>query len=197
MRSQNCRLRLGVETRGRFVQEEQFGLGDDAERDVESAPLSPGERPDPRTGTRGEPDEFEELLGDSGLAVTLREHARGFQYREHPEVAGFLQHDADPGAPTPPRSPRIFTQTRYLPRIAFPVAFQDLDGRRLARPVGTEDREDLAVADVEIQILHRVQLPVGLRQTARVRRTTDSCAVRKSRVRLSRFRFDLCLQFSQ
>ena len=118
-------------------------------------------------GTRGEPDEFEELLGDSSLAVTLRKHARGFQYREHPEVAGFLQHDADPGAPTPPRSPRIFTQNAYLPRIAFPVAFKNLDGRRLARPVGTEDREDLAVADVEIQILHRVQLPISLRQTVR------------------------------
>ena len=55
----------------------------------------------------------------------------------------------------PPRGPGIFTQDAHLPGIALPVAFQDLDGRRLARTVGTEDREDLAVADVEIQIPHR------------------------------------------
>ena len=94
--------------------------------------------------------------GTSSLAVALGEHAHGFQHREHPEVAGLLQHDADPGAPTPPRGPRIFAQDAHLPGIAFPVAFENLDGRRLARPVGTEDREDLAVADVEIQIPHRV-----------------------------------------
>ena len=34
--------RFGIETRGRFVQEEQFGLGDDAESDVEPPdPSSP------------------------------------------------------------------------------------------------------------------------------------------------------------
>ena len=33
--------RFGIETRGRFVQEEQFGLGDDAESDVEPPSLSP------------------------------------------------------------------------------------------------------------------------------------------------------------
>ncbi len=55
-----------------------------------------------------------------------------------------------------PAVPGSSPRTRHLPGIAFPVAFENLDGRRLARPVGTEDREDLAVADVEIQIPHRV-----------------------------------------
>ena len=40
----------------------------------------------------------------------------------------------------------------------------------LPAPFGPEDREDLAVADVEIQIPHRVQSSVGLRQTANVHR---------------------------
>ena len=50
---------LGIETGGRFVQEQQLGLGDDAERDVEPAALSAGQRPDLRISTRCEPDEFE------------------------------------------------------------------------------------------------------------------------------------------
>src|SRR5690606_41030458 len=35
---------LGVEPGGRLVEEEQFGTADDADRDVESAALAPGER---------------------------------------------------------------------------------------------------------------------------------------------------------
>src|SRR6185312_10216858 len=112
-----------------------------------------------------ESDEFEQVLRTSRLAVAFREHAHGFGHREHPEVAGLLQHDADPGAPAAARCPRIFTENAHLPCIAFAVTFKNLDRRRLAGSVGTEDRKDLAIADVEIQIPHRMRTPIGLRQT--------------------------------
>ena len=111
-----------------------LGLGDDAERDVQSCRCPPESVLTQERRTRGQTHEFEQFFGDPGLSVTPGEHAHGFQHRQHSEVADLLQHDADPRAPTPPRSLGILAQDVHLPGIAFPVAFQDLDRRAESCP---------------------------------------------------------------
>ena len=44
----------------------------------------------------------------------------------------------------------------HVSGIAFSVTLKDFNRRRLACPIGPEHREYLAMADVEIQIPHRV-----------------------------------------
>ncbi len=115
--------------------------------------------------TAAEPDEFEHVGGRARGAVAVGEHLHGLVHGQHAGVADLLQHDADAGAPAPARGAGVFAEHADLPGVPLPVALQNLDGRRLARPVGAEDREDLAVADVEVEIPHRGSAPVRLRQS--------------------------------
>ena len=75
--------------------------------------------------------------------------------------AGFLERDADPLADldfvgTPAR-PRISTS----PDVGRIEALQDLDGRRLARAVGAEQAEALALPDLQIDPVDRVDRSVA------------------------------------
>ena len=76
----------------------------------------------------------------------------------------------------PARDSRVFAQHAHLSGITLSVTLEDLDGRRLARPVGPEDRKHFAVSDIEVHVPHGLQLPVGLRQTPDVHRGIHECA---------------------
>jgi hypothetical protein len=67
-----------------------------------------------------------------------------------------LQHYADLGAPAPARGSGVFAQHTHVSRIPLPVTLEDFYGRRLARPVGPEDRKYFAIFDIEVQISHGV-----------------------------------------
>ena len=55
----------------------------------------------------------------------------------------------------------------HLARAAIPVALEDLDGGALARPIGTEQGEGLALLDVEADPSN------GLERTVRLPQVTD------------------------
>ena len=190
MRSQNCRLASGSKPVVGSSRNSSSGMAmmPSATSSRRRCPPDSVRTLEPDDGA--EPDEFEQLLRTRACAVAFGEHAHGLGHGEHPEVAGLLQHDADLGAPAPPRGPGILTEDAHLPGVAFAVALEDLDGRRLARPVGTEDREDLAVADVEIQIAHRVQTR---RRTstdrARAPRRLSACVIRPGSGSAARLEF--------
>ena len=158
--------RLGIETGGGFVHEQQFGIGDDAERDVEPTALPAREGPYPGAGGRRESDEVEHVVGVAGLSVALPEHPDRLGDREHAEVAGVLQHDADPGPPLPIRGAGVRAEHPHLTRVACAMALEDLDGGGLPGAVGPEDRDDLAVRDVQVDVADGGQPAVGLAQPA-------------------------------
>src|SRR5690606_30978146 len=125
------------------------GCSDDAQRDVESATLATRERAHPRSGHRGQADEFEDLPRVARGAVAAGEHLHDLAHREHSGVADLLQHDPDAGAPVAAGTPGILAEHADLPGVPLTVALEDLDGGGLAGAVGPEYREDLAVADIE------------------------------------------------
>ena len=94
--------------------------------------------------------ELREMLGDREVLV----HGRG------------LEHDADPPSPVEIRGRWIGAEHLHLTRIALSVALQDLDRRRLAGAVRTEQTEDLAGAELEVDALQRFELAIRLGQAA-------------------------------
>ena len=74
--------RLGVEPGGGFVEEEQFGAADDADRNVQAAALSPGEGLDSLIRVLGEAHQCQELVGVVGACTV----GAGVGRVEPPEV---------------------------------------------------------------------------------------------------------------
>src|SRR5690242_2069596 len=55
-------------------------------------------------------------------------------------------------------------QHAYLAAISRAIAFEDLDGGRLARAVGPQQRENLAARDGEAQVADSLLLAIRLRE---------------------------------
>ncbi len=86
--SQVARRPDGVQPGGRLVEEQQLGLADDAQPDVEAALLAAGQRLDPGAGLLGQAHQLQHLVHRPGIGVVAR-------------VAGRA-----PGAPTGTARPR-------------------------------------------------------------------------------------------
>ena len=81
MSSQNSPPRLGVEARGRLVEEEQLGPADDAERDVDPAALPARELRDAGLRLRLEADGGDDLVDVARGRVEARRSARAARAR--------------------------------------------------------------------------------------------------------------------
>jgi CheY-like chemotaxis protein len=77
---------------------------------------------------------------------------------------GGLQHDPDPVAELTPGRARIAPEHGHVAARAVAVTFEDLDRGGLAGAVVAEHRVDLAVLDLERQVLDGNQVAVTLRQ---------------------------------
>ena len=145
--------RLGVEAGGRLVQEEQLRVGRRcrAPRPAGGA----GRRTAARAGVAACSVEADQLdrsrpgrAGPGSSAAKCAHHSR--RTRELGEVAGGLQHDAEPGSPGRPRRARVDAEHAHLAAVPPAVALEDLDRRRLARAVRAEQGEHLAAAHVQV-----------------------------------------------
>ena len=91
---------------------------------------------------------------------------------------GLLQHDPDALAEGPAAGLRVVAEHRHGPGVARAVPLEDLDGRGLAGAVGPEQRDDLALADRQVEPVDRGDAPVDLAQTGdldgRHARTSDA-----------------------
>src|SRR6266487_5450497 len=77
-----------------------------------------------------------------------------------------LEDDADPPSPVEIRGRRIGAQHLDVTGIALSVALEYLDRRRLAGAVRTEQTENLAGVELEVDALQRFELAVRLGQAA-------------------------------
>lgn len=157
---------LRVEARRGFVEEQQLGAPDDAERDVDATLLAAGELRDAGAGLRRQADGGDDLVDVAGARVVAGELPQLLAHREHPRLSRRLQHDADALPPAAVGAPRIGAEDAHVSRRAVPVPLEDLDRRGLTGPVGPEEREGLAALDVEGEPGHGHAIAVGLAQVA-------------------------------
>jgi hypothetical protein len=73
-----------------------------------------------------------------------------------------LEHDAHAFAERALGTGRIVPEHRDLARGACPVTLEDLHGRRLPGTVRPEEREHLALRDLEVDAAHGLERPVRL-----------------------------------
>ena len=162
-------LFLRRERCGRLIEDDDFGVETHRPRDLDHLALRGAERLDGRRGVDGEVEGLKKLLRlDIGapqaiveFLVAQIEILRDGQRRDK---TGLLVDHRDP---VPPRK----RGTSDLDAIAGEANFarrgrdhagQDLDQRRLAGPVLSDDRVDLAAAKLEIDIFQRGDAPIFL-----------------------------------
>ena len=80
--------------------------------------------------------------------------------------AAALEDDAHPLLQVAVASCGVVPEHAHLASRAPPVALEDLDGGRLARPVRPEQPEDLAALDLEREAAHGLDRAIGLVQVA-------------------------------
>ena len=150
MTSQAAAARGGVEARRRLVQEDDVGIADQRQRDVEASPLSAGEVVRERVGLLGQSDERDRVVDIAGRPVVTGVQLQALADRQARLGFGFLQHNPDTVPPRRVAVRRVDAENPHLTVGALPKPFQNLHRRRLPRAVRTQEREDLAAPHVEI-----------------------------------------------
>ena len=130
--------RRRVESGRRLIQEEQLGLADDAQRQVDATALTARQRLDSSVGLLLQSDDLNDPIDQN----TPREH-RGEQFYGLPNSEllvhpGRLENHTNPLPKISACRRRIFTEDGHLAGGATPVTFEDLDGGGLARSVRPE-----------------------------------------------------------
>src|SRR5215210_3155613 len=90
--------------------------------------------------------------------------------------AGLLEDDADPLLERPAAPSRVVAEHADLAGRAGKETFEDLDGGRLAGPVGPEESEHFAGGDLQVDASHRLDVAVGLDQAVDVHGEVGHCS---------------------
>jgi hypothetical protein len=155
-----------VEAGGRLVEEDQVGVADDADGDVDAPLLAAGERADAGVALGAEAGQLDRLLDRSRRRVEGGEEGDRLAHRQQRVELALLQDEADALAPGAGRLRGVGAEHRDLAAARLAVALEDLDRRRLSGSVGPEEAEHLAGRDLEVDAPHRFVLAIGLAQPA-------------------------------
>ena len=160
-----------VEPRRRLVEEDEIGVADERDSEVETPLLPARERLDARPPFLLEADELDHLVDVARMGVVAGKEAVDLADRQHGGALGVLQDDADPLSQLPRCVARVVPEHRGLARIPRAVTLQDLDRRRLPGPVRPEEAENLALSNLEADPAERFDAVVRLAQVANDDRT--------------------------
>ena len=127
------------------------------------------------------PDEVEQRFGRLRRLVVGREQPQQLERAAargtaRPTAASRRSAGAGAGRRAPGRGP----STRTVPGVGPAVALEDLDGRGLARAVGSEQPEHLAGADLEVELVDRARRPVRLAERGDGDRRVGRCSPLRS-----------------
>jgi hypothetical protein len=153
-----------VEAGGGLVEEDELGIAYQGERQVEPPPLAAGELLGARVGLLVEADEGDRLGRVARPRVGLGEVLDRLAHRRARVEAAALQHDPDALLEAAVAALGVLAEHAHLAGRAAPVALQDLDGGRLAGPIGPEQAEHLAALDAEGDAAHGLHVAVRLAQ---------------------------------
>src|SRR4051794_11125332 len=154
----------GVEARGRLVEEDELRVADQRQRQVQAPQLAAGQGPRQGVGLLVEADQGDDVRDVARRRVQARPVRHGLAHLHVAVHAHGLQDDAHAPAQLELAQGRVVAQHGHVAGGPRPVALEDLDRRRLARPVGAEQPEDLAAAHREVDAAHGLVLAVGLVQ---------------------------------
>ncbi len=137
-------------TRCRLVEEQQFRIADQGNRDVQPPLLAPGQLEHPGIALLLEADQADDLIDRPRARLVGGVHGNGLAHGEVPVDAGGLQHDPDPALQFRALSAGVQAKNADLAAVTGAVALENLDRGGLARPVRAEQRENLALADRQV-----------------------------------------------
>jgi hypothetical protein len=156
-----------VESRGRLVEEHELRPRDERHREVEPATHAARVGRDrlPRRG--GQVEALEELGRPAPARPAVEPPEVGHEQEvllagEQVVDRGELTGHADRLADTLGRPPQVEPRDPNVPHVGGEKGRQDPHGRRLARAVGPEEREDRRLGDVEVDAVEDDLLAEGL-----------------------------------
>src|SRR6185312_16946293 len=155
-----------VHAGGRLVEEHQFRAALHAEGDLEPPALAAGEPVHPGPRLLGQADRGEQLAALPRERVVAGEVVEGVPDAQRGGRTGALADHAHPVPPGTPGTRRVLPEDGDLAAVPPPDALEDLDRRRLARPVGAQQREDLPAPHLQVEAVDDGPLPVPLDQAA-------------------------------
>ena len=159
---QAWRRACGIKAGRRLVEEDQVGIPNQCERQVEPAPLPARERRGARVAFGVQFDQSDQLVGAATTAVVATVHLEQLADREVVLHAAGLQHDADALAQLTCAAGRVQAEHADLAGAALAIALEDLGGRRLSGAVRAEQAEHLADRDAEADVANGFKVAVAL-----------------------------------
>jgi hypothetical protein len=168
-----------VKARRRLVEEQQVGIADQGDRHLQPPLLTAGKTHDPLVPLLAEADDLDHLVDGPATRVKARVHRHRLANGQIRLDAGRLEDNPDPRPQARALRCGIAAEDLHLARVTRAVALEDLDRRRLPGTVRTQQREDLADRDLEIDAAHRLNRTVRLPEPThahRERRTTGAAA---------------------
>ena len=155
----------GIEPGGRLVQEQQFGVTGERDRDVEAALLPAGELEyagvAPSSLARPARSPRRRVAGSGSSRCRARSSRCTERYGSTPVDCSTMPIRSVEGLLV---SRRVVTEHLRATGGRRAEAFEDLHGGGLARAVRSEQGEDLAPVDVQVDAFDRLDVPVGLVQ---------------------------------
>src|SRR5579864_4288546 len=145
---------LGIEAGRGLVEKENLRIADEGGGDREALTLSAGELAHPGVGFLSELQLFEDFVGGPRLPVEAGEQFDGFADGKFFRKASLLQRDAEPLAHLAVVLFPAMSENRNLAGGWGEQAFEDLDGRGLPCPVGTQEAETFTHLDFKIEAAH-------------------------------------------
>ena len=119
-----------------------------------------------RSAASDSPTRLQRLRGRHRPRVQRRAERQHLPRRQQLLRRRVLERDADARAVREAAAPRVHAQDLHIALVAMAEALQDLDGRRLARAVGAQQRVDLPRLDRQIDAVGRADRAVALDQAA-------------------------------
>lgn len=168
--SQNCRRAAGSKPVVGSSRSSSFRAADHTERHVQAPALTAGERLDAAARLLLQTDQADDFLGVAGLRVVAGEVPHGLAHRQLGGCGFVLPDDADARAPCARAGRRIRTEHRDLARVPAAVALEDLHRGALARSIGSEQAEHLALPYAQIDAVDCGHVSVLLAQPPYVHR---------------------------
>ena len=137
----------GIHAGRRLVEDHDLGPADQGQRQPEPLPLPAGQTPVARPGDGGQADQLEQLVGVARVGVEAAVLAERLARPGARVDAAVLEHQPDASTQGRPTGCRIGPQHASGAAVGASIALDDLDRRRLAGAVRSEQRDQLAAAD--------------------------------------------------
>ena len=158
--------RTRIEPCGGLVKKDQFGVADQTKSQVHPATLTARKRNNPIVGLVCQLHKFDQFIDRSRVRVRRTVKLKCLTSRQFAVNPSSLQHDPDAVPKTGSTSIRISSQNRHIAAVTAAVTFENLNGGCLARTVGAQDRQDLALSDIKADAIDCTQIPIRLGELA-------------------------------